>query len=185
MGIYPIMMTNQLLVHYVDQGSMAYFLSTPYSRLQISIIQASVFLTGLLLIMICTVIAGIIGSTIFLSADHQLNISQFISVNVVGFLLFFVVGGYCYLISSWLNDEKRALGLATIVTIIFYGLDFIGKMSEQVEWLRNLSIFSLFRAGELFRATSFDFGHSFLLLIIGFVGFLLSSFIFVKRDLSL
>ena len=65
-------------------------------------------------------------------------------MNIAAFLLFFAVGGIAFLVSSLANDEKKALGISAVLTFGFFSLDFLGKLSDKIDWLRNLSYFSLY-----------------------------------------
>jgi ABC-2 type transport system permease protein len=69
---------------------------------------------------------------------------KFLQVNLIGFLTFAVICAYSFLFSCWLNDEKRAVSISAGITIIFLIVDIVGKVSDDLHWLRNFTLFSAF-----------------------------------------
>ncbi|KYC78844.1 hypothetical protein B4090_0393 [Bacillus licheniformis] len=147
--------------------------------------QAAVLTTGLLIIMAVTTAAGLAGYHLMLGGDYDFNVSRFLVLNLLGFLLFFAVGGISFLFSAISNDEKRALGLSGGITFLFFSFDLLGKLSEKTEWLRSLSVFSLFRPGDIVNGSTDIAQVSLVLAAVGFAAFALSILIFKKRDLPL
>ncbi|MCY9398420.1 ABC transporter permease [Bacillus haynesii] len=185
LSIFSVMLSTKLLAKLVDQGSMAYILSAPTTRGKVAFTQAAVLTTGLLIIMAMTTAAGLAGYHLMLDGDYDFNVSRFLVLNLIGFLLFFAVGGISFLFSAISNDEKRALGLSGGITFLFFSFDLLGKLSEKTEWLRSLSVFSLFRPGDIVNGSADIAQVSLVLAAVGFAAFALSILIFKKRDLPL
>ncbi len=185
LSIVCVQLSTQLMAKLVDQGSMAYLLSTPTTRGKVAFTQASVLTSGLFLIMAVTTIAGFVGNAWFLGSDYDFNTSKFIQMNVAAFLLFFAVGGISFLVSSLSNDEKKALGISGLITFGFFSLDLLGKLSENIDWIRNVSIFSLYKPGEIINGTVDMVGSSIILSASGLLSFGLAIVLFRKRDLLL
>lgn len=185
LSIVCVQLSTQLVAKLVDQGSMAYLLSTPTTRAKVALTQALVLVTGLLLIMGVTTLAGFAGNAWFLAGEYEFNTSRFIEMNLGAFLLFFAVGGIAFLVSSLSNDEKKALGISGFITFGFFSLDLVGKFSDKTEWMRSFSIFSLYQPGEIING-NVNLGLSFTILaVIGLVSFGLAVLLFRKRDLPL
>ena len=184
LSIYSIMISTQLIVRLVDRGSMAFLLSSPTSRVKIALTQAVVVITGLVMITIFTILGGFSG-TAWLVDNINLNTKHFIELNVMGFLLFFVISGYSFLFSCLFNDEKRALSTSATVTLLFYVLDLIGKMSDKLDYIRNFSIFSLFKAQDIAYGTEHLLYKGIGLGVGGVVLFVFAIIIFRNRDLSI
>lgn len=185
LSIICVQLSTQLMAKLVDQGSMAYLLSTPTTRGKVAFTQAAVLATGLFLIMAVTTIAGFAGKAWFLGEDYAFDPSKFLQMNTAAFLLFFAVGGICFLVSSLSNDEKKARGISGLITFGFFSLDLIGKFSEDIDWLRNISIFSLYKPGEIINGTVDLTVPYILLAAIGSVSVALGIILFRKRDLPL
>jgi ABC-2 type transport system permease protein len=141
--VYVILTSTRLMARLVDQGSMAYLLATPNSRVKIAATQAAVIITGLALIVAFTTLSGIAASE-WLISGYELDVPSFITLNVLTFLIFLVIAGYCFFISSSFNDEKKALGISAGLTLFFYMLNMAGKLSEDTEWLLNFTLFKLY-----------------------------------------
>jgi len=185
LAVFSVALATKLIAKLVDQGSMAYLLSTPTTRVKVAITQASVLVTGLLLITIVTTFAGFLGHAWFLDESSAIQTSRFIRLNIVAFLLFFAISGIAFLVSSLSNDEKKAMGISGMITFLFFSLDLIGKLSDKLSWLRNFSIFSLFRPSAIVNGQVNFSGVTIILLAIGFAGFTTGVVAFKKRDLPL
>jgi putative exporter of polyketide antibiotics len=77
------------------------------------------------------------------------------------------------------------MGISGMITFLSFSLDLIGKLSDKLNWLRNFSIFSLFRPSEIVNG---DVNFSFvtiILLAIGVASFVTGIVGFKKRDLPL
>src|SRR5699024_3032847 len=123
LSAFVIIISINLLAKLVDRGSMAYLLSTRVSRVQIVIMHITVLISGLFIVHLLTFF--------------------------VGFLLFVAIGSYSLLISALFNDERNAFALALGITFIFYALDMVGKIVIELDWLRNISLFSLYEPGQI------------------------------------
>jgi len=184
LSIVCVQLSTQLMAKLVDQGSMAYLLSSPTTRVKIALTQALVMTTGLFLIIAITTIAGIASRTWFLEG-FEFDTTRFIQMNISAFLLFFAVGGITFLISSLANDEKKAVGISGFITFGFFSLDLIGKLSTQLDWMKSITIFTLYRPGDIINGKADLLTSYTALLAIGLVSIALAIIIFRKRDLPL
>jgi ABC-2 type transport system permease protein len=183
--VFSVMNAVQLIARLVDRGSMAYLLATPVSRIQIAVTQAAVLVISLVIISAFSIIGGLLGINWFIDDPGNFDRGNFIWMNVVGLALFLVVGAYSFLCSAIIDDEKKALGVATTITVLFYGADMAAKLSEDLSWLKNLTIFTLYKPAEIAKGT-FDVWPATLGLTAGaLVLFGLAVAMFKKRDLPL
>ncbi|HET7657027.1 MAG TPA: ABC transporter permease [Bacillales bacterium] len=184
MSIYSVTTATQLVARLIDRGSMAYVLSTPTSRVRTAFTQALLLVSGLMMISIFATAGGIVG-THLISSDAKLDAGLFIRMNLVGFLLFFVISGYCFLFSCIFNDEKRALGISAVLTTVFFAVHLIGKMSSNVDWMLNYTVFSAFDPQKISSGNADLFWPIFGLSGAGIVLYVMSIVIFKKKDLPL
>ncbi|WP_316572120.1 ABC transporter permease subunit [Neobacillus sp. YIM B06451] len=183
--IFCVMLPTQLVAKLVDHGSMAYLLATPTTRGKIAFTQALVLITGIVLIMALTTISGFTGFYLFIEDASAFHTARFLQLNIGAFLLFFAVGGISFLISSLSNDEKKSLGISGAIAIGFFSLDLVGKISEKIDWLRNMTIYSLYAPSDIVSGTA-KLGPSLALLAaIGALAFFAGIYAFKKRDLPL
>jgi ABC-2 type transport system permease protein len=184
-SIFCIMVTTQLMAKLVDQGSMAYLLATPTTRRKVAMTQAAVFVTGLLVIMVVTTLCGFAGYALFIGDLSGFHGLAFLRMNLAAFLLFFAAGGIAFLVSSLVNDEKKALGISAVLIFGFFSLDFIGKLSDKIDWLRHLTFFSLYDPSGIISGQS-ETGLAWsILIVIGLATFAAGIALFRKRDLPL
>lgn len=185
LGVFSVMVAVQLLARLVDRGSMAYLLSTKVSRVQVVVTQVMVFVSGLFIIHIVTFCAGFLAATFLIETESTIAFNEFFQINFVGFLLFFAIGGYSLLLSSLCNDEKNAFALAGTLTFVFYGMDMLGKVVTDIDWIRHFTVFSLYEPGKITSGDSDVFLSSSILLGIGIGTCILAVLIFKKRNLPL
>ncbi|MEB6550954.1 ABC transporter permease subunit [Heyndrickxia sporothermodurans] len=182
--IFSVVTATQLIARLVDRGSMAYLLSTPASRVRIAITQSTILVLGLLVITIFSILPVFIG-TKWIIEDANINSWRFIEMNIVGFLLFFVISGYSFLFSCMFNDEKKALAVSGGLSIIFFAINLVAKMSTDFEWLKHVTIFSAFQPTEIAKGSVDILPVSLALGGAGIVLYVLAVIIFKKRDLPL
>ncbi|MED1203851.1 ABC transporter permease subunit [Heyndrickxia acidicola] len=182
--IYSVMTSSQLIARFIDRGSMAYLLSTPNSRVKVAGTQAILLVFGLLMIVLFTTIAGLAGAAWMIKGGN-LSVSRFVTINLMGFLLFFVITGYSFLFSCLFNDEKRALTLSGLLTIIFFALDLAAKLSDRLSWIKSLTIFTCFHPSDIARGGVNIWPSAIGLAIAGVLLYSIALYIFKKRDLPL
>ncbi|GMK48960.1 ABC transporter permease [Paenibacillus glycanilyticus] len=185
LSIFSIMLSTGLMARMVDQGSMSYLLSTPTTRRQVAVTQAGVLSTGLLVIMLVTTGAGLLGYVWFIGDKFEFNGARYLEMNVVAWMLFIAASGIAFLISSVMNDEKKALGTSGFIVIGMFALDMLGKISDSVEWLRYISIFALYRPSDIAAGSGDPLLSSLVLLAIGIACFAAGVISFSRRDLPL
>lgn len=183
--IFSVMIPTQLVARLVDRGSMAYLLSTPNKRTKIVTTQAIVFFTGIFLIMMITTLTGVIGHKVFINETHAFHMAKFLQMNLGAFLLAFAVGGISFLISCSTNDEKRAAGFSGMIGFVFFSLNLIGKISNKTDWLRHLTIYSLFRPSDIVSGSAKIAGSYTALGLIGLITIVAGILIFKRRNLLL
>jgi len=181
MALFTLSLAAKLLSHLVEQGSMTYILSTPISRIKVLLTIIGVFITGLFLILFCNFTFSYVGS--ILVGEKIKDLSAFFNLHLVGFLFFFAIGGYCFLFSTLLTEEKKAVAYAGGLTLLFYLLDLMGRLSDKFEMTRYMSIFYLYQPSEILKNNTNILSVSLILLIIGFITYFAALFIFKRRNL--
>jgi ABC-2 type transport system permease protein len=147
--------------------------------------QAAVFVTGLLAIMAVTTLCGYAGYALFIGDLSGFHGLAFLRMNLAAFLLFFAVGGVAFLVSCLANDEKTTLGISAVLTFGLFSLDFLGKLSDKIDWLRRLTYFSLYDPSDIIGGQSGVVTAWSVLIVIGLVTFAAGIALFRKRDLPL
>jgi ABC-2 type transport system permease protein len=182
--VYSVMTPVQLVSRLVDRGTMAFLLSASVSRGRVAFTQAAVFLAGLFVICLFTYLGGVTGDRWFLEKP-ELNHEAFFLLNLAGFLLFAVLGGISFVISCLMDDEKKAMALSSLIAVLFFALDLAGKLGDKLEWMRRLSLFSLFEPMKLVKEGDLGLAVSGGLAAAALVLFTAGVLIFRSRDLTL
>ncbi len=184
MGIYAVFTATKLMAHLVDNGSMAYLLATPVSRTRVAVTQGLVLIAGILVVGLAATAGALLGAHWF--APHEaLAAGPFVALNLVGALLFAVVAAYSFLLSCVAPDERTALTLSAVVTLLFYGMHVMGDLSPQLRWLAHLSLFGVFNAQQLIHGRGPVLLDSLGLLAATVVLLAVAALLFRRRQLSL
>ncbi|OKP87473.1 hypothetical protein A3842_06335 [Paenibacillus sp. P3E] len=181
---YTILTACQLVSRFVDRGSMAYLLSTPVTRRKVINTQAAVLVTGLVVMCLFTYLGGYFGVLSFVN-NSAFDLGVFTELNLIVMLIFLLIGSYSFLFSCIFDEEKTALGAGFGVTLLFYGLDMVSKLSEKLSWLKYCTIFTLYQPEKIIQGTYDTVSISLVLVVVSILIFAAASFIFQKRDLSL
>jgi ABC-2 type transport system permease protein len=148
LAIYVVTTATRLVAHAVDNGSMAYLLSTPVSRTKVALTQAAVLVVGVVVIGGLTTVAGLLGVQ-WLVQNAHLDVARFVEMNVVGMLLFLLVGAYCFVFSCMARDERTAIGCSAGLTTVFFAFKMISSLADHVSWLKYLTVFTAFNPQDL------------------------------------
>jgi ABC-2 type transport system permease protein len=142
MAIFAIFAATRLVAHMAENGSLAYLLATPVPRRRIAATAAAVLLTEVVAIGLVTALGGLLGAALFVR-DAALNAVWFLELNLVGTLLFCVVAGYAFVLSCLAPDERSALSLSALLTLVLYALHLAADLTARLAWLGHLSLFSV------------------------------------------
>lgn len=180
--VYSVLTANHLVARLVDRGSMAYLIATPNTRTRIITTQIFFLLTGLVFICACVVLGAWISDTWFIDKS-LLDMDIFLKINLIGFLTFAVISAYSFFFSSLFNDERRAVSASAGITIVFLIFDIVGKVSEDLEWLRNFSLFHAFDPSKIADGSVDVIPLGIGLGVASLVFFGLAAVIFKRKDL--
>lgn len=192
--IYVIMVSNNLVAGQVDNGSMAYVLSTSTRRKEVTFTQAIYLIGSLFLMFVCTTITSIICFAVA-NVNTDLTYAKLIFINIGAFFVLFAISGINYLTSCYFDRSKRAMALGGGVSIFFLVATMLGLFGSSVipsvvriSALNNFnyaSIISLFNVVSILRGEYTWIWEVAILIGIGLVGYILGAIKFEKKDLPL
>lgn len=181
--IYTVLMADRMIARYVDNGSMAFLLSTPNTRAKIALTQAVFLISSLLLLLAFLTIVGILFSQAIFPGE--LDVSGFLVLNVGAALLYFALSGIGFFASCLFNERKHSLALGGGLPVLFFLIHMLSNVSEQISGLRYFSIFSLFDTTEIISKGSSVLPAFSALFVIGLVLYAGGIYIFSRKDLPL
>jgi len=185
MGVYVIITANKLIAAQVDEGTMAYVLSTPVTRNSVAITQASFLFGSTLLMFAVTAGTHILTASLALATFSIGDALTILLLNLGLFALAVAFGGICFLASGWFNQSKNAIAVGGGVVGGFLLLSLVKLFSASLTWLGNLTIVSLYDINSIMTRASAFIPKLIILAAIGLVTYAVGVVVFNKRDLPL
>lgn len=180
--VYLIITGNKLIAGQVDKGSMAYNLSTPTTRTQITLTSA-LYLAGSLAIMFgLIVVLGVCVAAIV--QPDVLNYADFLMLSFGCFLLQFAISGIIFFSSCLFNNSGKSLAVGAGIPLAFFALKMVSGMSDKLEFLKYFSINTLFDTNAIIDGKDYAF-KLIMLAVIGTVFYFAGIKTFNKKDLPL
>lgn len=180
--IYLIIVGNKLIADRIDRGDMAYILSTPTRRNQVTLTQA-LYLFGSLVVMF-GLFAGVGLATASMFQPGVLVVKSFLLLDLGAFLLAFAISGITFASSCTFNLSKNSLALGAGLPLTFFVCNLVAKMGD------NLKVFKYFTLQTLFNTDNILAGSGYvlqfvILALIGVALYVLGMIVFRKKDLPL
>ena len=181
--LYPAISNNRLVARHVDRGSMAYLLSSPNSRIQIVFTQAvfSVVSTTALIVGITAI--GILECQLL--SPGQLEIGNFIMINIYLLFLFWTISGISFCASCLFNDTRHSTAVGVGLPYAFLLFKILGNTGEQMKWIGKMSLYNLFSPDKFLAGDDFVIYASIILVSLAFALYISGIMIFNKKDLPL
>ena len=176
-------MCYKLVAKHIDKGSMAYLLNTHYSRIQIILTQFIVLVIGLL-VLVCYA-TGLIIFISNLMFKGEMEIIKFLLVNLGLFILEVFLSTLCFMFACLFNELKFSIGLGAGLEMIFFLVQMLSQVSDDIEFLKYFTPLTLFSPENIIKYDIESFMYLGVLLISAVVFFVITMKKFKKRDLSL
>lgn len=181
--IFTIIMSHRLMGRYLDKGSMAYLLATPYKRSQVFFTQWAVLMLNIVILLGYASI--LIGVCMTVLVEESFSLASFCLMNVGLLCLHLCLASGCYLSSCSFDEAKWSVGFGAGACVIFVLIQMLSQVSDKIDFLKYLTPLTLFDAKGLINGDT--------LAIVGMIVLLAASLgllyvalnYFKKRDLSL
>lgn len=181
--IFIIIAVNKLLMSEIDKRTMAGLLATPNSRGKIIFTQVISLYLWLTLLMVCVTFLGFLCCQgIF---PGELDIKGYLLLNFGTLMLWFAIAGIAFFTACVSKESKYYYAFGAGLPILFFLLDMVSRMGEELDFMRYFTLYSLFSGDEIVANQP---GAMVACLILGAVGLILSAVgcvYFTRRDLSL
>ncbi len=181
--IYCIMVGNRLVAGHVDRGSMAYLLSTPHSRVRVVTTQAAYLMLGVTEMIVLVALGGLALSAIMYPGE--LDAGSYLQLNVGAVAFFLALSGICFFFSCLFDDTRYSLALGGGIPVVFFVINMLTNVAPNYEWLRYLTLFSLYRPGEVVAGEQAVWLNAAILVGIAVILYGGGVYVFDRRDLSL
>ncbi len=180
--VNSIMVGNRLIAEKIDKGNMAGFLSTPVTRLQITLSSALYFILSLAVMWGVVSLVGIISSHIF--QPDALDTGIFLRLNLGAFLYHLTISGICFCSSCIFNTSKYSLIFGAGIPLYCFVMSLFIKLSDQLDFLKYVTLNTLFNTQNIL--TGRGYAEEFWCMgIIAVVLYIFGMIWFHKKDLPL
>ncbi len=180
--VYCILLANRLVVKMVDNGSFAYLLSTPKSRVSIIATQWCYGIVSLVLLM--SAVCGIVIALCHGRLAGELKIPEFLALNFTTLLLNLAAFSICFFCSCLFNESKMATGFGAGIPIVFLLMKMLGGAAPDAKVLTECSLYGLYDPIELVNGVSVAW-QNLLFGTIAVVLFAASLLVFRRKRLPL
>lgn len=138
-GCYSGILGANILLKEENDKTIEYLNSLPVRRKDIVV---SKILSGIIYVVIMVIILGIF-NFIGLSISGDFDKKQFILLSITPIFSSIVIFSLCMFISTFTNKTKKMFGISLGIVFISYILNMLSSISESVEFLKYLSVFTL------------------------------------------
>lgn len=138
-GCYSSILGSNILLKEENDGTIEYLNSLPIKRNNIVL---SKMLCGILYIILMIFILGIF-NYIGLSLSGDFDKKQFILLSITPLFPSIVIFFICMFISTFTHKTKKMIGISLGIVFISYIIQILSTISESVEFLKYISIFTL------------------------------------------
>lgn len=182
--IFTVIGVVRLLAEGPDRGSAGPWLASPVSRVQWVLSQGLVFMLGLFLTDLLITLSTPIAMAIW-EPQQAIPLGTLLTLNGMGFLLFAALAGVVALCSAGFRDDQRALSVGATIIILEYVLSFVSGLAPRLAWMRDVSVFSLYRPVGIVAGREHFGWTGLLLLVMAGVLWGMAAWLFQRRDLQL
>ncbi len=181
---FNLVIITKLISKPVGDTSLVYYLNSPVSRRTFFLSQTVVYVIGLVIMTLSSILAGIVTHWVLLN-EYEFEAACFIRNNIIIGLLFLLLGSICLMVCSICNSNAEALAFCSGIMVVEYIMFMLKNMDEKLEKLKYFTVFSLYDTEKIEADPCFFAVCTSACLIISIVvGFVASEY-FKRKDLYL
>lgn len=183
--IYIVMTGNKLIAAQIDKGSLAYLMSKPVKRNQVSLTQA-IFFIGSIVAMFAVI--TVVGLAMIGILGIKVEIGSFLLLNLGIILFHLAISGISYLASCIFNFSSKSLLIGAGIPVMFFVFNMLAGFSEMASIMENfkyLTINSLYNVTDIMTYSTNMIWQFGILLAIAAVCYTTGVLYFKKKDLPL
>ena len=191
--IFVIVTANKLIASQIDNGSMAYVLSTPTKRITVAFTQLF-YLIGALFSMYF--IVTFVDTMTRLISAGTVDLANVVLLNLGSFIAMLAIAGICFMASCIFNLSKHSLALGGGITVFFFickilalfgteSFVSVGMGVEEMQIINYFTIISLYDTTSIADLNPIFIYKLFILIAIGIITTIVGIYYFNKKDLPL
>ncbi|MGP5014781.1 hypothetical protein ACTXJX_13305 [Glutamicibacter ardleyensis] len=184
MMAFSIILVSRLVSKPIDDTSLSYFLNGKLTRTRYLTTQITVFVALSFLLSAISVASGVVGYMGFAST-FEFDLEAFVASNVSIMTIFIALGAACLLVRTLSTSGTAALAISSVFVIGQYLVFMVRSLSPDLDWLKYLTVFSLYDPPRLTFSDSFFWAVNISLLLASVALFAAATVAFRRRDLNL
>lgn len=158
-GLFSAILGSTILIKEESDKTIEFLYSKPISRN--NIVTAKI-LCGVIYILIFTIVITLF-NLCGLLISNDLKLDTFLMLSLVPLLLYYMLFFITLFISTFLKKTKTAMSVGIGFTFISYFLQIVGSMSENVSFIKSMSVFEFVSARDIIQNNSVNL----IYLVIG------------------
>ena len=178
---FVIASSSSAIAKEIERGTIFLLLSRPVSREEFFLAKLATTFIGTVLLLCFAILGTWLGSLVFGVNGIDYDLVFKIQINV--FFLSLAVAGIGYLISSILSEGGKTLTLSSGVTVLMFFIEFLADSLPSIDWIGYVSVFHYYEPSILVNSESLSWGNLSVLIIVGFIGLILATIMFKRRDI--
>ena len=178
---FVIASSSSAIAKEIERGTIFLLLSRPVSREEFILAKLATTFIGTVLLLCFAILGTWLGSLVFGVNGIDYDLVFKIQINV--FFLSLAVAGIGYLISSILSEGGKTLALSSGVTVLMVFIEFLADSLPSIDWIGYVSVFHYYEPSILVNSESLSWGNLSVLIIVGFIGLILATIMFKRRDI--
>ena len=178
---FVIASSSSAIAKEIERGTIFLLLSRPVSREDFFLAKLATTFIGTVLLLCFAILGTWLGSIVFGVNGIDYDLVFKIQINV--FFLALAVAGIGYLISSMLSEGGKTLALSSGVTVLMFFIEFLADSLPSIDWIGYVSVFHYYEPSILVNSESLSWVNLSILIIVGFIGLILATIMFKRRDI--
>lgn len=167
-GVYAAILGSTILAKEENDKTIEFLISKPISR---SSVVTSKILCGIINIVIFTGVITL-GNFIALKISGELDVKQYLMISILPILLYFMLFFITLFLSTFFKKAKKSMSLGIAIVFISYFMQIIGGMGENVEIIKNISLFEFVSSRYIILNNSIDWKYVVIGAVIIFISVL-------------
>ena len=178
-GCYSGILGSNILLKEENDKTIEYLNSLPVKR---NTIVISKILSGLIYIILMTICIGLF-NYIGLSISDSFDKKQYILLSITPLFSSIVIFFICLFLSTFTHKTKKIFGISLGIVLISYVLQMLSSLSQSVEFLKYLSVFTLSDIRNVITNTSINPIMIFISITLSILFLILTIINYNKKEL--
>lgn len=157
-GIYAAILGGTILLKEENDKTIEFLYSKPVSKNKI---VTSKIICGVVNIFIFTAVITIV-NLIALIGIEDFKLKEYLMISIIPILLYYMVFFIMLFISTFCKKTKKAMSIGIGIVFVSYIMQIIGSMGENVEVIKNLSLFEFVSSRYIILNNSIDVKYLFI-----------------------